>query len=170
MLELTPYGAQTVDPSEHYPTSVCELLTRLNARVHLIDPNFSDTAEFAERYHVPLERCLNALLVETKIEGERQPRLVMVPAHNRIGNSALKKALGGKSSFMPADRALELTGMQQGAVTPIGLPPEIPIALDSQALTEDSYIIGGQDRSLKIEVPQESLQALADIDYQGLYS
>ena len=37
-----------------------------------------------------------------------------------------------KCSFLPMDRAVELTGMEYGGITPIGLPADWPVFVDSR--------------------------------------
>lgn len=92
-----------------------------------------------------------------------------MPADVRLKSSTLKAALHGKTSFVPSARALELTGMAPGAITPIGLPDGMPVTIDTKALGKLSYIIGGKLRELKVEIPASTIGTLATLDFPGLY-
>ncbi|MEW1979252.1 MULTISPECIES: YbaK/EbsC family protein [Kocuria] len=166
---LVSHGAEVTDPSQHFTPSEISILHRLGARVYRISEDASDTAAFSTRYAVEPARCLNSILVQTKTSDGPVESLVLVPAHIRLKSSTLKKALGGKTSFLPADQAFELTGMAPGAITPIGIPAEVPVILDATGLDRPSYILGGKSRELKVEVPASALTALAAVDFPGLY-
>ncbi|WP_268876437.1 hypothetical protein [Corynebacterium yudongzhengii] len=43
------------------------------------------------------------------------------------------------------------------------------MVIDSTVLDQPRYIVGGQSRELKVEIPAEKLAAIATIDFEGLY-
>ncbi|WP_286166829.1 YbaK/EbsC family protein [Arthrobacter sp. AQ5-05] len=66
-------------------------------------------------------------------------------------NSAVRKALGAKKvSFAPMDIAVELTGMEYGGITPIGLPDSRPLLIDSVVAAAGHLVIGSGIRGSKI--------------------
>jgi Aminoacyl-tRNA editing domain len=58
------------------------------------------------------------------------------------------------------ERALELTGMEYGGITPIGLPGDWPIFVDSRVIAEPAVIIGSGVRRSKILLPGRLLERL----------
>jgi len=65
-----------------------------------------------------------------------------------------------KCSFAPMDEAVSLTGMEYGGITPIGLPADWPILVDSRVIAAPHVIIGSGVRHSKIAVPGPALGAL----------
>ena len=65
-----------------------------------------------------------------------------------------------KASFLPMDRAVELTGMEHGGITPIGLPAEWPVLVDARVVATDDVIIGSGVRRSKILLPGRLLGEL----------
>ena len=55
-------------------------------------------------------------------------------------------------SFANSEETMEITGMLIGGVTPIGLPQNLPLYIDSKVLANDYVIIGGGSRSGKIQL------------------
>ena len=58
-----------------------------------------------------------------------------------------------KASFLPMDRAVAATGMEYGGITPIGLPPEWPVLVDSTVVEAEVVVIGSGVRRSKILLP-----------------
>ena len=65
-----------------------------------------------------------------------------------------------KASFLPTGRAVELTGMAVGAITPVGLPPGWPVLLDRRVADADLVIVGSGIRASKLLVAGSLLAAL----------
>ena len=51
------------------------------------------------------------------------------------------------------ERAVALTGMEYGGITPIGLPPEWPVLVDPRVTESATVIIGSGVRRSKILLP-----------------
>jgi prolyl-tRNA editing enzyme YbaK/EbsC (Cys-tRNA(Pro) deacylase) len=69
------------------------------------------------------------------------------------------------------ERAVELTGMEYGGITPIGLPAEWPILVDSRVAETDVVIVGSGVRRSKILLPGRLLAQLPNaqvVDGLGL--
>ena len=76
-------------------------------------------------------------------------------------NHAVCDLLGvRKASFATADQTREITGMMIGGVTPFGLPDDLPLYIDSRVMVQDTVVIGGGSRSMKIRLAPEGLLRL----------
>ncbi len=65
-----------------------------------------------------------------------------------------------KASFLPTERAVELTGMEYGGITPIGLPPDWPVLVDARVIGAGAVVIGSGVRRSKILVAGSLLGTL----------
>lgn len=109
-----------------------------------IDPGLADTAAFCEHYKIAPEQGANCVIVQAQ-RGERTwLAAALVLGSDRLDvNSAVRKALGAKKvSFAPMDIAVELTGMEYGGITPIGLPDSWPLLIDSVVAAAGHLVIG----------------------------
>jgi prolyl-tRNA editing enzyme YbaK/EbsC (Cys-tRNA(Pro) deacylase) len=134
----------------------------MDALVAQIDPDLADTAAFCERYDVPLELSANCVIVTAKRGGEIGYAACMVLATQRADlNGVVRRHLGArKSSFAPMDQATELTGMEYGGITPIGLPQGWPVLIDEAVAAEAQVIIGSGLRRSKLSLPGKALTEL----------
>ena len=122
------------------------------------DPSFADTAEFCNHYGYSLDESANAILLEGKAESPVYA-LCVVLATTRINvNKVARKRLGTrKASFASAEITKELTGMEIGGVTPVGLPEDLPVWIDSLVMDAPKVIIGAGSRSAKIYLSPDNL-------------
>ena len=104
------------------------------------DDSLADTAAFCAHYNVPLANSVNAILVRSKTD-PAQMALCMVPATHRLDvNRTVRKRLGAKkASFAPPEDTRALTGMEIGGVTPIGLPPGLPVWVEASFLDSNGF-------------------------------
>ncbi len=65
-----------------------------------------------------------------------------------------------KASFLPMERAVELTGMEYGGITPIGLPTGWAVLVDSSVIEAGVVVIGSGVRRSKILLPGALLGGL----------
>src|SRR6266851_4850016 len=91
-----------------------------------IDPALADTAAFCERYDVALSESANCVVVAGRRDGVTRLAACMILATTRADvNGLVKRELDvRKASFAAMDMAVELTGMEYGGITPIGLPAD----------------------------------------------
>ena len=145
--------------------SLAEILHQIGVPFELveIDPAFSDTAAFCEKYHFPLERSANTIIVASKKE-PKQYAACVVPATRRLDvNHAVKELMNGaKCSFATAEETQTLTGMMLGGVTVFGLPASLPIWVDEPLMAFDWVILGGGSRSIKIKISPEVFKKIAN--------
>ena len=139
---------------------VLESLKDAGATYEVIDcdPSFADTAEFCNHYGYSLDESANAILLEGKAESPVYA-LCIVLATTRINvNKVARKRLGTrKASFASAEITKELTGMEIGGVTPVGLPEDLPVWIDSLVMEAPKVIIGAGSRSAKIYLSPDNL-------------
>src|SRR4051812_14225961 len=120
-----------------------------------IDPSVSDTAATREVFDLDAAVLANCVVVAGKREGQEKIAACVVLSTTRAdGNNAVKRLLDvRKASFLPMERAVELTGMEYGGITPIGLPAGWPILVDSRVAETDVVIVGSGVRRSKILLP-----------------
>ncbi len=143
------------DPIEEL---VLSELDRLGASYEAMpcDPELADTAAFCSHYGVELAESANAILIASK-RPPGQFALCMVLADTRLDvNRKVRDLLGvRKLSFASAEVTKEVTGMLIGGVTPFGMPPDIPIFIDSRVMEPERVVVGGGSRSLKVRLAPE---------------
>ena len=127
-----------------------------------IDPQLADTAAFCAEYQVGLEQSANCVVVSGKREGEVRYAACVVLATTRADvNGVVRRYLNvRKASFAPMETAVAETGMEYGGITPIGLPKDWPILIDSRVVAVPHAIIGSGVRRSKLVLPGS---ALADL-------
>lgn len=130
--------------------------------VSAIDPELADTAAFCERYGVGLEISANCVIVAGKRGETTRYAAVMVLATTRADvNGVVRQLLDArKASFAPMDEAVSLTGMEYGGITPLGVPADWPILVDSRIVGLPQIVVGSGLRRSKIAMPGSVLAAL----------
>jgi prolyl-tRNA editing enzyme YbaK/EbsC (Cys-tRNA(Pro) deacylase) len=132
------------------------------ARVAAIDAELADTAAFCAAYDVAPEASANCVVVEGRRGEEVTLAAVMVLATDRADiNGVVRRHLGvRKISFADQARAQELTGMQQGGITPVGLPEGWPVLVDARVVEAGAVVIGAGLRGAKLLVHGSALAQL----------
>lgn len=127
-----------------------------------IDTTLADTAAFCDHYGVATDRSANCVVVKGKRGGEVRFAACVVLATTRVDvNGAVRKRLDVRSaSFAPMAEAVELTGMEYGGITPIGLPPGWSILIDSAVAASDGVVVGAGIRGAKLFLPGAVLSSL----------
>lgn len=133
--------------------SVAAALERVpGARVASIDATLADTAAFCEAYDVAPEASANCVVVEARRGEVTTLAAVMVLATDRADiNRVVRRHLGArKISFADQAKAEELTGMEQGGITPVGLPEDWPVLVDKAVAAAGSVVVGAGVRGAKL--------------------
>lgn len=127
-----------------------------------IDPDLADTAAFCERYASPLDASANCVVVAGKRGGEVRYAACMVLATTRADvNGVIRRRLDvRKASFAPQDEAVELTGMEYGGITPLGVPDGWPVLVDAAVAAAPRVVIGSGLRRSKLALPGAALAEL----------
>ena len=125
-----------------------------------IDPTLSDTASFCEHYGIKMSQAANCIILKPK-GGEYPYVAMMVLGSTRADvNGVARREVGAKISFAPMDEAVAETGMEYGAITPIGLPAAWPILIDKAVADSPRVVIGSGLRSSKLIIPGALLASL----------
>jgi prolyl-tRNA editing enzyme YbaK/EbsC (Cys-tRNA(Pro) deacylase) len=134
-----------------------------------INPEFSDTTSFCEKYGYGYDMTCNTIIVASKKEPKRIATCVVL-AHTRLDvNKRVKNLLGvPKASFASPAEVLELTGMEIGGVTPFSLPTDLPLYIDERVMIPEWVILGGGSRGIKIKIKPEVLTKLGGEVIEGL--
>jgi prolyl-tRNA editing enzyme YbaK/EbsC (Cys-tRNA(Pro) deacylase) len=120
-----------------------------------IDAALSDTAATQASYGLDVETLANCVVVAGRREGDERIAACVVLASTRADvNGAVRRRLDvRKSSFLPMDRAVGLTGMGYGGITPIGLPTGWPVLVDARVASQPAIIVGSGIRRSKLILP-----------------
>lgn len=117
------------------------------------DPALADTAAFCAHYGVDPAESANTIVVASRKEPKKYAACLVLATTRLDVNHAVRRLLGGqKLSFASGEETRALTGMMMGGVTVFGLPPNLPIYIDSAVLSARSVVVGGGSRSMKIRV------------------
>lgn len=127
-----------------------------------IDPALSDTAAFCAEYQVAPAQAANCVIIEAKRGEVRQFVACVVLATTRADvNGVVRKIVDArKASFASMEEAVAQSGMEFGAITPIGLPVEWPVLVDAAVVESDVVVIGSGVRNSKLALPGNVLAAL----------
>ena len=132
-------------------------------RVAAIDPALADTAQFCQTYGVTLEESANCVIIAGKRGSEVSYAACVVTATVRADvNGLVRRHLNArKASFGAVDLVTELTGMEYGGITPIGLPGSWSVLVDDLVAKTPSVVIGSGIRGSKLWLPGHLLAELA---------
>jgi prolyl-tRNA editing enzyme YbaK/EbsC (Cys-tRNA(Pro) deacylase) len=131
-----------------------------------IDPDLADTAAFCLQYDIGLDISANCVVVEAK-RAERvwyAACLVLATTRADVNGIVRKRLDARKISFAPMDTAVELTGMEYGGITPIGLPADWPILIDENVIAAERVVIGSGIRRSKLLASSTALQELPNAE------
>jgi prolyl-tRNA editing enzyme YbaK/EbsC (Cys-tRNA(Pro) deacylase) len=128
------------------------------------DPDLADTAAFCAAYDVDPADSANTIVVASKRPSGLHAACVALATTRLDVNRAVRDALGVKKlSFADAESTMEVTGMQIGGVTPFGLPPDLPILVDSAVMQRSEIVLGGGNRTSKLRMAPAQLRALGSV-------
>lgn len=147
---------------------VTKALQELGIRHEIVpvDPEYADTAQFCARYGFPLESSGNAIIV-TSTRGPKQFVACVVPATMRLDvNHAVRRLMGAsRASFASPEETVELTGMAIGGVTPLGMPPSLPIYIDETIKGLEYVMLGAGTRRAKLKTWPEELTKVPNVTF-----
>jgi prolyl-tRNA editing enzyme YbaK/EbsC (Cys-tRNA(Pro) deacylase) len=131
-----------------------------------INPDLSDTAATEEAYGLDASTLANCVIVTGKREGQERVAVCVVASHTRADiNGLVKRRLDvRKASFMPRESAVELSGMEFGGITPIGLPEAWPIYVDAGVAATPLLVIGSGIRRSKLIIPGGLFERLPGVE------
>ena len=132
------------------------------AQVVPIDPRYSDTDALNARYALDPGATGNCVLVAGRRTGQERIAACVVRASDLADvNHVVKKRIDvRKASFLPVERAVQMSGMEYGGITPVGLPGDWRLLIDAAVAGRDTVLIGSGVRRSKLLVPGALLAAL----------
>lgn len=159
-LDLVP----ATDHAELLAPSVAQAIRSLGiqASVAAIDAALADTVAFCEAYDVGLDVSANCVIVAGRRGEVTRYAACMVLATTRADvNGVVRSSLDArKASFAPMDDAVRITGMEYGGITPVGLPDDWPIFVDSRIVGLPEIVIGSGIRGSKLVISGATLAGL----------
>ncbi len=131
-----------------------------------VEPEYADTAQFCARYGFPLETSGNAIIV-TSTRGPKLFVACVVPATMRLDvNHAVRRLMGAsRASFASPEETVKLTGMAIGGVTPLGLPPSLPIYVDEAVRGLEYVMLGAGTRRAKLKTWPDELAKVPNVTF-----
>lgn len=144
----------------------------LQAKVFVsqIDSSLADTAAFCEAYDIGLDVSANCVVLEAKRADKTWYCACIVLATSRADvNGIVRREVDArKISFAPMDTATTLTQMEYGGITPIGLPSDWQILVDSEVVKHDKVIIGSGIRNSKLLVESNIFTTLPNASIKDI--
>ena len=148
-------------------TAVQQQLDRLGTSYELFacDPALADTANFCAAYGFKPEESANTIVVVGKSDPPVYAACVVLATTRLDVNRTVRQKLGRrKASFAPAEETRVITGMEIGGVTVFGLPPDLPVWIDSRVMEPERIVLGGGSRSFKVLAPPSILLRLPNVE------
>jgi prolyl-tRNA editing enzyme YbaK/EbsC (Cys-tRNA(Pro) deacylase) len=127
-----------------------------------IDPELADTAGFCEKYDIGLDISANCVVVEARRADKTWYAGCLILATKRADiNGVIRRQLDArKLSFAPMDKAVSLSKMEYGGITPIGLPSDWLLLVDTAVTDKDHVVVGSGIRKSKLLVPGKLFASL----------
>ena len=112
-----------------------------------------------------MNQAANCVVLEAKRADRNWFAACVVFGNTRADvNGLARKTLDArKVSFAPMEQAVAQTGMEYGAITPIGLPSDWSILIDKAVADSNYVIIGSGIRKSKLAVPGSFLASLPNV-------
>ena len=120
---------------------------------------------------MPAEASANCVVVAARRAGQTTMVACVVLATSRADvNGLVRRHLGArKASFAPQDVAVAESWIDYGGITPVGLPADWPVLVDTAVVAADWVVIGSGTRGSKLALPGSVLAALpAAVVLEGL--
>jgi len=152
------------DPTLLHPSVKAGLETSgVSCSMLACDPALADTTAFCQHYGFAPDQAANAIIVVGKTNPPRHACcLVLATCRLNVNKKVSELLAARRCSFASAEQTMELTGMEIGGVTPIGLT-NTPIYIDSQIMDREKVVIGGGNRSSKLLLCPSELRKLANV-------
>ena len=127
-----------------------------------IDADLADTAAFCAAYDIGLDVSANCVIVAGRRGETTRYAACMILATTRADvNSVVRTRLDArKASFAPMDEAVALSGMEYGGITPVGIPADWALYVDSRIIALPQVVIGAGIRGAKLVLPGATLAEL----------
>lgn len=133
--------------------------------VAAIEPDLADTQALVDATDITLEESANCIVVlGRRGEIERVTAALVLATTRADVNTTIRKSLDvRKASFMPMERAVAETAMEFGGITPVGLPADWPVLVDSRVVESAQVVIGSGIRGSKLRLPGAQVAQLPGV-------
>lgn len=134
------------------------------------DPEYADTAVFNQKYGFTAEQAANTILIASrKVEPTKYAVCVVLASTKLDVNKMVTRIMNVKrASFADSETTKQLTGMEIGGVTAIGIR-DYPIFVDEAVTQQSKVVMGGGNRTSKIVLnPYELLKVPGVTVVKGL--
>ena len=129
-----------------------------NCYIANIDNKDMGGFDLCNKYNIEYSIGVNCLIVKGKNNGVYFYVALLVPVGYKYNiNGILKEKLKCRCSVAPLDEVLNLTNMEYGSITPVGLPEEWLIFADPKIFKEERIICGGGKQISKLSLPSDYL-------------
>jgi prolyl-tRNA editing enzyme YbaK/EbsC (Cys-tRNA(Pro) deacylase) len=120
-----------------------------------IDPRSAGGTEFCDRYGFTYEEGANCVLVEASRSGQViYAACVVTPGSRTDLNGFVRRHLGMRRvTLVPKEVAIEKTQMEYGSMTPVGLPDDWRVLVDSRVTAAPQIILGSGRVNSKLRLP-----------------
>ena len=127
--------------------------TKLDFEIMDCESDLADTNIFCKKYGIKLEDSANTILVKSKTGELKYAACVLLATTKLDTNKTIRKKLNThKASFASIEESEKLTNMQIGGITPIELPKNLPLWVDSRVIQRKIIVLGGGNRTSKIKI------------------
>ena len=120
----------------------------------------ADPADVARALEIEPERIAKTLLLVEKA-GARRYALLCCSWKRRADVTAVAARIGfGRLELASSGRLADVLGYERGAVSPLGAPRNVPVAIDAALYAFPSVLIGAGARGVEIEIAARDLEAM----------
>lgn len=154
------------DRLELVSESIKGIAPDFDIRVGRIDPQYMNGAALADHYDVNLEDGANCVVVRGKRGDTKTTAAIVVPVGYRadLNGIVCEKLDAKRVSMAPLEEVLQETGMEYGSITPVGLPENYRILIDSRLMEKEKIIVGAGKQIAKLLVPTRYFTALPNVE------
>lgn len=162
---MESFGSLELRTASEHPELLALPVTRALAgtagiAVAAIDPTLSDTVAFCGHYGIGMHEAANCIVLKPKAGEHPYVAMMVLGSMKADVNGVAKREIGARVSFAPMEEAVRETGMEYGAITPIGLPSSWPILVDKAVADAPRVVIGSGMRGSKLVVSGAFLASL----------
>ncbi len=127
-----------------------------------INPLFAGGNDFCSHYGISVSEGANCVIVEGVRGDEKIIVACIAPVNCKMDfNGVVRKTLHARRvSLAPLDMVLSATGMEYGSVTPVGLPTDWKILIDSRLMDLPRVVVGAGLVKAKLSLSGKMLAQL----------
>jgi prolyl-tRNA editing enzyme YbaK/EbsC (Cys-tRNA(Pro) deacylase) len=124
-----------------------------------IDPRSAGGIEFCDRYGIRYDAGANCVLIEASRSAQViHAACVITPGSRTDLNGFVRRHLGMRRvTLMPKESAITETRMEYGSMTPVGLPDDWRVLVDSRVAGASTVVIGSGRVISKLRLPAQLL-------------